>query len=434
MQTIYRILVAFFVIGLLTTCNQPQEKAVESSTSDAETAVVQQSVYPQGDIFPFMGYSGIPAREKGFGYSVAGPSYGNQKPALEKAARAGLLYPYHIGMKMNFHAKKPNKPKSVCEKEIREEITRQVKAVAGNPNICWWYIGPEELRPWRKNEMDYLRITTEAIRAADPQNRPIWMYEPNHRTAESLAITGKYQDIIGKGFYCNLAGFQNSRIWIKWSMLQQTHAIELLEKKDGRNRIPLVMPELCQDPPNAADDHLIPTWARHDVYLGLMCGGKGVAIWSIFPRPAVKRTWQLWYDSYAHLANELTGSMNLGLVFIHGEKTNKFPIRILSGPREIPMIKGSKNDLETNTTSDKEKLAKAIKLPALTVAEYQYQDSTYVFLCNSSSKETIKFQSKAYPKSSQVTELFSYRHYDNKNHVLYGWLGPLQVKCYKISR
>lgn len=404
------------------------------SSEAAEFKPSQNKVYPQGHIFPFMGYSGVPGRDTQFGFTVAGPSYGNQKPALKAAENAGLPYPYLIGMKMNFHAKGGKQPRPVIEKEIREEITRQVKAVVDNPSICWWYITPEEIRHWRKNEMDYLRIATEAIRLADPHNRPVWMYEPNHRNAGSLAKTGKYQDIIGKGFYCNLAGYHNSRVWIKWSMQQQTIAADLLEKQDGRKRTPLVLPELCQDPPNPAHDHMIPTWTRHDVYLGLMCGGKGVAIWSLFPRPAVKRTWQIWYDSYARLARELTGPSALGQVFLHGRPTNTLPVKILSGPREIPMVKGSKNDLEKHTTSDQEKAADSIKMAALTVAEYDHDGSTYVFLCNSSSKETIKFQSGAYTHGARVIEAFSCRPYSNKKNRLYGWLRPLEVRCYKVTR
>ncbi|MGB1258591.1 MAG: hypothetical protein ACPG6P_00940 [Akkermansiaceae bacterium] len=421
---------------LLSSCKNrpPAEQSASASeeevSSTNQQVAANQQVYPQGKAFPFMGYSGVPARDAVFGFSVAGPSYGKQEAPLRHAQEAGLPYPYLISIKMDFLSKKPLR---LSEKEIHDQITKQVKAVVDNQSICWWYLGPEELRHWRKNEMDYLRIATAAIRAADPHNRPIWMYEPNHRNAASLTETGKYQDIIGKGFYCNLAGFQNSRVWIKWSMQQQTEAAAALEKADGRKRTPLVMPELCADPKDPAHDHLIPKWTRHDVYLGLMCGGKGVAIWSLFPRREVSRTWQLWYDSYAHLANELTGSRKLGQVFLHGKKTNKYPLSILSGPKEIAMVKGSKNNLESRTSSEDEMKEKALKFPALTVSEYHYEGSTYVFICNSSSSDTIKFQSTKYAKDAIVREMFSMkRHYD-KNHHLYGWLGPLQVRCYKID-
>ena len=32
---------------------------------------------------------------------------------------------------------------------------------------------------------------TEAIRETDPHNRPVWMYDPNHRTSEPLVGTGR---------------------------------------------------------------------------------------------------------------------------------------------------------------------------------------------------------------------------------------------------
>lgn len=120
---------------------------------------------------------------------------------------------------MNFHAKAPEKPLDLSIAEIRQQIAEQVAKVVDRKSICWWYVTPEEIRYWRKNEMDYLRAATGAIRAADPLKRPIWMYEPNFRDAASLMKAGKYLDIIGKGVYVNLADYQESRVGCvgRWS-------------------------------------------------------------------------------------------------------------------------------------------------------------------------------------------------------------------------
>ncbi|MGB0582348.1 MAG: hypothetical protein ACPGVU_21865 [Limisphaerales bacterium] len=396
-------------------------------------APAKDRVYPQGKLFPFMGFSGVPMRDAHFGFSVAGPSYAaDQAPALAAAEKAGLSFPYKIGIKMNFHAKAPDKPLTLNADEIRRQITEQVTRVVDRKSICWWYLGPEEIRYWRKNEMAYLKAASEAIRAADPLKRPIWMYEPNFRNAESLAKTGQYLDVIGKGAYVNLAGYQDSRIWVRWSVEQEVLAIEQLAKaNDNRQRIPLLMPELCKDPVDPAHDHLIPRWVRHDVYLGLMSGAKGVAIWSLFRRAEVRRTWPIWYDAYAHVANDLTGPLALGQVFLFGEKTKRFPTRIVYEPKTVELKKRASKKLEVGTTGDGERKEDQIIYPSMTVSEYEHEGVTFLFLCNSSN-ERLTYLASVSNEQFEVTDLFARRGYTHKDDRLYGWLEPLEVKCYRI--
>lgn len=419
---------------VVTACHEGADRPSAPSAGKPGAPTVPESVYPRGTTFPFMGYSGIPDRDVTHGFSVAGPDYAaDQEARLAAAEAAGMSYPFKVGLDMNFHAKPPDRPLALTPAEIRERIMIQVAGVAHRKSICWWYLTPEELRPWRKNEMQYLAAATEAIRAADPLDRPVWMYEPNHRDAASLEITGRHLDIIGKGFYTNLAGYRDHRVWVRWSMEQQTRAIDALAKLDGRRRVPIVMPELCADPEDPADDHLIPRWTRHDVYLGLMTGGKGVAIWSLFPRGEVRRTWRIWYDSYAHVATELTGPLQLGQVFLHGREDDLLQVSILDGPKELPLTKGARNRLETNTTSETEKQAAPVTYPALCVRQLEHEGATYVFLCNSSSTGTIKFRSTPFPADASVHDVFAYRAVDSGRNTLYGWLGPLEVRCFRIT-
>lgn len=412
------------------------ETATADSTAASESSVAGSVVlvYPQGNTFPFMGYSGVPARDAHNGFTVAGPSYGkNQKAALSAAKAAGLSYPYMVGIDMQFHAKPPEKPLDLSVEEIKTRITAQVEEVAADQAICWWYLAPEELRPWRKNEMEYLQAVTEAIRAADPLGRPVWMYEPNNREAASLEKTGRFLNVIGKGCYTNLVGYRDNRVWVRWSMEQQTKAIESLRNQGDLERFPIVMPELCTDPDDPAVDHLIPAWARHDIYLGLMGGGKGVAIWSLFPRHEVRRTWGIWYDAYAAIARELTGSLRLGQVFLHGVDQPLVEVTVLEGPRDVQLTKGARNAVEAGNTGDSEKTAGIVLYPALGVKQLAYQGSTYIFLCNSSGHATIKFQSTPLPAGGSVTDVFGYRPLSLTNGRLYGWLGPLEVKCFRCD-
>ena len=159
----------------------------------------------------------------------------------------------------------------------------------------------EELRPWRGDEMQYLGIVCETIRKTDPLARPIYHYNPNHRDAASLLPIAKQVDILAKGCYVNSVGRKRDRAWVRWSVEQES-------RQFGRRAapaFPLVMPELCG--PGTRGGREIRAWVRHDVYLGLASGAKGVLIWSLFKRKEVRRTWQLWYDAYSECARELNG-------------------------------------------------------------------------------------------------------------------------------
>lgn len=365
------------------------------ATPDSGASLPADRVYPQGRIFPFSGYSGKPEREKANGFTMHGPVYGNKKlEALEANEKADLPFPYTIGLDMKFHS---DKPLSLTEADIKSAITKQVAEVASRTNICWWYLAPEEIRSWRKNEIAYMKAASEAIRAADPMKRPIWMYDPNHRDAKALVQTGANLDIIGKGCYVNYAGYQDRRVWVRWGMEQEVEAIRQLR---GR-RVPLLVPELCKDPDPALFNQ-IPAWVRHDVYCGLIHGAKGVVIWSLFKRTGVRESYDIWYEAYATAARQLTGERNLGEVFLFGEPRRDLTVKQLSGPATVTLADKTKT-AEAKSLSEREKAGMSMKYPAVSWRELARGTSRYLFVCNSS-PENVRVAVSGFPPSSAIEE------------------------------
>jgi hypothetical protein len=125
----------------------------------------------------------------------------------------------------------------------------------------------------------------------------------------------------------------------------------------------------------------IRAWVRHDVYLGMASGAKGVLIWSLFKRKEAKRTWQIWYDAYSECARELNGPPALAQVFLFGERKSTLKVEPIDGSAVASVALGG--DAESTTTTDQERASRQVKLPSWTSAEFAYRGSRYLFLVNS---------------------------------------------------
>ena len=356
-------------------------------------------IYPNGRKLAFMGYSGDPARDLANGFTVAGPVYGDQMPYLNRCFEHGWPVVAHIGPQITFNDKAPAKYK-LDPASLRQEIEKQVQGLAVHKEIVWWAIHPEELRPWRRDEMQYLAIVSDTIRKHDPQARPIYLYNPNHRDAKSLVPITKEVDILAKGCYVNSVGRKRDRAWVRWSVEQE---IEVIRAAGRPNAIPLVMPELCKDP-EPREDKEIRAWVRHDVYLGMTSGAKGVLIWSLFKRKEVKRTWQLWYDAYAECARELNGPRGLAQVFLFGQRRFTLKVGQIHGPAAASVTLGG--NAESTTTSKQERAQREVKLPSWTAAEFAYGDSRWLFLVNSANGPAA-FEVREVPESSRAEIAFN---------------------------
>ncbi len=364
--------------------------------------------YPQGRRMVFAGYSGQPARDLADGFTVGGPFYGagNEKESLEAiAAERPCLV--QIGASGANHLQGIEAAANLSDDEIRrmisDQVLRYVKAedAAKSRSVVWWCVEPEELRPWKKEEMHYLDVVADTIRKTDPHQRPVFLYNPNHRDAASLAPIAKHVDVLAKGCYVNSAGYKNERGWIRDSIEQMLKAEKIAEKIAEKSGVVVVMPELCKDPEPGERQH-IAAWARHDTYLGLMSGAKGVLIWSLFPRKEVKATWQTWYAAYAQAGRELNGVNGLAPVFLFGERRDDIAVSPQESRPARP-ARRAENGLEQNTTRSDEG-ANALAYP-WTKTELAYGPNRYLLIANSYPEKT-EFRITGIPRGARMVSAF----------------------------
>ena len=340
-------------------------------------------IYPRGRLFPFWGYSGTFEREAESGFTLGGQHYGGheaQMRALESSRAAGLRYVFSVGATGTFVAETLEARPAEWAKTVAE----QVRAVADDPSVAVWAVHPEELRMWRANEVEYLRVVTETIRKNDQLGRPIYMYEPNNRLADGMVQSAVYLDFVSRGAYADAVGFQHERVWVRWVMQQQIEASRRLFEQDGRIRPPWFVGHMAIDPEREEDDSLIAEWVRHDVYGALVEGAKGVAIWSLWAgRPSVRRTYEAWYEGYSSVARELTGPLGLGQVFLFGETRGDLTLQQKTGPETLVLWTGPRNEHEMESTHQSELDRHRQHLPAVVSRELAYMGDRYFFVVNS---------------------------------------------------
>ncbi|MCX7007305.1 MAG: hypothetical protein NTY53_08655 [Kiritimatiellaeota bacterium] len=355
-------------------------------------------IFPRGKVLPFLGYSGEPARDLTNGFTVAGPVYGNQMPYLQKCFSNGWPVVAHVGPHITFNDKSPDKYK-LNEATLRAEVEKQIRELAPHQEIVWWAITPEELRTWRKDEMKYFDLVCDGVRKNDPLHRPLYLYNPNHRDAKSLEAIAKQVDVLGKGCYVNSSGKKRDRAWVRWSVEQELAALQAVGRPQA---IAVVMPELCKDP-EPAEESEIRAWVRHDVYLGLASGAKGVFIWALFKRKEVKHSWQLWYDAYAECARELNGPRGLAQIFLFGKQCHEIKVELVKGGGAVAVQLGG--NAEPTTTTEQERAAREVKMASWTSAEYLQGGARWFFLINSANTPAT-FQLSKLPPSGRCLNAF----------------------------
>jgi hypothetical protein len=299
-------------------------------------------LYPRGSIFCFTFYS---TSEKDSAYALKhgataiGPFYGDQARALRLAEELDARLLCKVRPPSMARWRPDNKNFAwPSDDTLRRETAAIVNAFKTNRHVAMWDIEPEELRAWLPAELHYLELVASVIRSNDPSRRPIFMYEPNHRDAVSLAKTVACQDICAKGSYTDVFQdglFVHDRVWVRWSMEQELKAIASANPAAQ----PWIVLWMAGDPV-PGEVGLIRDRCRHDAYLGLVMGGKGIQIWSgaRARRGFSSKAFEAFFEGYLSVARDLNGPLHLAPVFLFGQQRLKPSVKITDGPASLQMV------------------------------------------------------------------------------------------------
>ena len=388
----------------------------------AQNSQTLAKLYPSGSIFCFTFYStkntdSLHSLQNGA--TAIGPYYNNQEDDLARAVALNTHFIYKVNLPSMAGANAASFDDGSFvwpdDQTIINEATAAVNAVKDNPHIAFWDIVPEELRHWKPKEVHYLNLVASAIRAADPNDRPVYMYEPNHRNANDLMRTLPFQDLCAKGMYVNTVNngaFIHNRVFARWSMEQELEAIAAANP----SATPWIVLWMAGDAP-IEDFHLIDDWCRHDAYMGLIMGGKGIQIWSGFRgRTGFSNShFDAYLDGYLSVANDLNGPLNLAPVFLFGQKQNDVVMNITSGPDRLQL------DYDNQT----------FFYPPLTYLNTIHNDTEYLFVVNSA-ETAVTATFSGLPESARK-DLFAGGTLATPGGTFSEELPALTVKGYRFS-
>ena len=290
-------------------------------------------IYPLGEVLLFSLYSVTEpelSRVRADGFTAIGPWYTDKELAPERSRTAGLPYLHSVGPLIDFES---GSFSETAEKAAVDALTAEVNAASQQPGLAVWYLANEEPRFWRPEEMRWLESAATTIRTYDPGIRPIMVYEPNHRNSDEISNIATFVDVVAKGSYADLVDMKNNRSWIRWSVEQ------VVASAASTRTLPVSVLLMYQDQESPADVAMIRSRARHDVYLSLIAGAKGILIYSgANNRPGFSRDFDAFYEAYASAARELNLAPRLADVFLMGVPVELPAIELSSGPENLTFV------------------------------------------------------------------------------------------------
>ena len=176
---------------------------------------------------------------------------------------------------------------------------------------------PDELRNWRKNEMDYLRLVRSIIKKYS--SKPILQYNPlNRNLTDLMKLVENGQDLIARNAYLEINSTKNRTLITESLMVCKEAYLNLKNRQQQPSSFLIgVFLMLAKDPLNVIDDKLIEKIIKHDIYQSVIGGGAQIIIiWSLFKRYEVKRTYEIQYKAYESIIKEINNLKEANLVGI----------------------------------------------------------------------------------------------------------------------
>lgn len=298
---------------------------------------------------------------------------------------------------------------------ISNDTVQAINAVKFDTNIAMWDLHPEEMLYYRPTNVHYLELVAGIVHEQDPFGRPMMMYESQNRTAANLSVTLPYQDICSKGMYVQIfedGRFKDHRIWARWSMEQELGAIAA----SNSNAAPWIVLGMSQDAPEGQES-LIESWCRHDAYMGLIMGGKGISIWSGWRgRSTWTNDFQTYFDAYLSVAADLNLERNLAPVFLQGTETAGVTHNVTAGPAMLELV------YPAGVTNS---------YPPVTYTMLEFLGQHYLFMVNSAT-QAVTLVFSGVPDTVR-TDLFQGLEYPASGGSFATTLAPYEVGAFRFS-
>ncbi len=265
------------------------------------------------------------------GFNMVGPYYdgGNSGGVADAALRAGLRLAYQFELPSVDYVS--GRTRVLDSAFVLRQVRSQMATVYADPvldsAVALWSVVPEELRVHRELERRHLELVVRTVREVERERgrrpRPIWMYNPGNRRVWELALSGKYADLLVMGAYLNASARD------RWSIGDKAARTAQASKLLPHRPLPVSVLWMADDPtdPRDRDAATIRRTVRHDAYLALVRGTRGLFVFSGFRRPGFT-TYDRYLQAYASVMHDLTGPHGLAGVLMSGEERDDIQLRV----------------------------------------------------------------------------------------------------------